>query len=120
MTNLTPFIGVGDGPFLQGIHGRKRLGKGLLKSLELFGADRHAADIKPEAEGLVVPEQVTEPLPLSRWIRSVEVGEWGRHARGAHLITRGRLICTTYAEKPGPGYGKTVINKTQEHSWIVQ
>ena len=58
MAHLTPFIGVGDGPFLQASMAANAWANGCSKRLKLFGADRHAADIEPEAEGLVVPEQV--------------------------------------------------------------
>ena len=82
VAHLALFIGVGDGPLLEGGHG----GKGLLKAgghgLQLRRIEAHAAHIQPEPHPRVVPEQVAEPLPLALGVQAGCRGEGGHGGRG--------------------------------------
>jgi hypothetical protein len=65
---------VGDRTTLEGRHRREGSIKAWGQVLQVVRVERHPADIQPDLQVLVVPEQVAETPPLAAWIRPIEVG----------------------------------------------
>ena len=75
VTHLTLLIRVGNCPSFKLGHGREGLVESRLKLLEMGWVDVHAADVQPDAEIFVIPEQVTEALPLNLSVTGAEIRE---------------------------------------------
>ena len=75
VTHLTLLIRVGNGPSFKLGHGREGLVESRLQLLEMGWVDVHAADVQPDAEIFVIPEEVTEALPLNLSVTGAEIRE---------------------------------------------
>ena len=91
MTNLTIFIGIGDGTVLKSLHGLKGLLQPWSQLFKLGIVQVHATDVKPHSEVLVMPEKITESLPLNLGIRGTEIRE-------THLVER--TLCAEVIQDP--------------------
>ena len=98
MTHLTLLIGIGDGASLQLLHCNEGLVHPRLQLLQVARVHMHPADVEPDAQIIVIPTEIAEPLPLNMSVGSVEI-------RKAHA---GRTVqsCRTYPESDGMPTGK--------------
>ena len=96
MPHLALLIGIGDGAGFQLLHRCERLVHSRLQLLQIGRVHMHPADVEPDAQIIVIPAEIAEPLPLNMSVGSVEI-------RKAHA---GRTVqsCRTYPESDGmPG-----------------
>ena len=91
VTDLAVLVGIGDGTVLEGFHGFTRRVKPGSEFFELSVVQVHAADIQPHSEVLVVPQKITESLPLNLGIRGTEIRE-------THLMER--TLCVEVIQDP--------------------
>ena len=91
VTNLTVFVDIGDSTVLKGLHGLKSLLQSGRELFKLSIVQVHATDIQPHSEVLVVPEKITESLPLNLGIRGTEIRE-------THLMER--TLCAEVIHDP--------------------
>ena len=98
MPHLALLIGIGDGAGFQLLHRCERLVHSRLQLLQVGGVHMHPADVEPDAQIIVIPAEIAEPLPLNMSVGSVEI-------RKAHA---GRTVqsCRTYPESDGMPTGK--------------
>ena len=101
MAHLALLIGVGHGPLLKGLHRPKSPLERLLKILQLLLAEGHAAHIKPQSQGLVVPKQLAKPLPLVAGGGWIQIGDGICHAQGATGGETSIVCWATGAALPG-------------------
>ena len=91
MTNLTTFVCIDDGTVLKGLHGFESLFQSGCELFKLSIVQVHATDIQPHSKVLVVPEKITESLPLNLGIRGTEIRE-------THLMER--TLCAEVIHDP--------------------
>ena len=90
VTHLTFLIAIGDRSGLQLLHGSESCLEPWLKPIQMIGIDMHSADIKPDTEIVVIPEEITEPLPLNMSVIGVEI----RKAHCVRMIHSRRKLST--------------------------
>ena len=98
MTHLTLLIGIGYSASFQFLHRSEGLVHPRLQLLQVARVHMHPADVEPDAQIIVIPTEIAEPLPLNMSVGSVEI-------RKAHA---GRTMrsCRTYPESDGMPTGK--------------
>ena len=75
MADLALFVRVGDRTSLQLLHRCKGSVKPRLQLIKVRCIHVHPADIQPDAQILVKPEEVTEALPLNLSVADAEIRE---------------------------------------------
>jgi hypothetical protein len=71
--DLPLFIGIRNGTRLKLMHGSEGTIHGWLQRLKLRSIEVHSADIQPQPKIVVIPEEITKPLPLNLSVASAEI-----------------------------------------------
>jgi hypothetical protein len=81
MPDLPFFIGISDGTRFKLLHGGEGTIHSRLQRLKLRSIEVHSADIQPQTKIVVIPEEITKPLPLNLSVASAEIRK--AHGQGA-------------------------------------
>ena len=75
MTHLALFIAIGIGALFKRCHRLERVVEPWSQCVESITVQMHAADIKPHAEIIVKPDELTKALPLHLRVVGAEIRE---------------------------------------------
>ena len=73
MPDLSCFIGIRNRTRLQLLHCGEGTIHGWLQRLKLRNIEVHSADIQPQTKVIVIPEEITKPLPLNLSVANAEI-----------------------------------------------
>mgnify|MGYP007000419135 CR=1 len=73
--DLSLFIGIRNGTRLKLLHGGEGTIHGWLQRLKLRSIEVHSADIQPQPKIVVIPEEITKPLPLNLSVAALKSGK---------------------------------------------